>query len=330
MKGFLIAFTIFMVWSFFGLWIYSSFQTTAFASEVLEDELSISTISLSEESNKANIKDAVELSYPQKDTLSYRKKEKLNGLTTLNDQGDTLFLFGQGVSIVKNSSELFIPESILGFKDNIKDYLLEYPNKEVHINSIYSPSENAQVPNLGIQRGEKIMEILLNTEIPFEKIVIKPVIKDITFSEVGGYRNAISIRFKALNENRVAKLNEKQIDKLKPKLPRSRNVYPEFSHSGIIINKNARNLLTELKQIIIKYPEINIELVGHTDRIGSEIDNFKTGLEYAKQLELYLVNEGGIDASRIKYSSKGETQPLESIHSSANTLANRRITVVFY
>ena len=330
MKGFLIAFTIFIVWSFFGLWLYSSFQTTVFEAAEVQDKLSIPAVSISEEPNTTNIKDAVELSKSQKDTLVYQKKEKLNGLTTLNAKGDTLFVFDESISIVKNSSEIFIPKSIIDFKSKVKDYLFEHRDKEVQIKSIYSPFEKAEIPNLGIKRGSKVIDILVSAGVPVEKIVVKSIIKDIAFSEVGGYRNSISIRFKELNKARIQELSKELIKQNEPTLPPSRNVYPEFSHSGIIINENARDLVLTLKQIIKKHPQVKIELVGHTDQIGSAIDNLETGLQYAKQLKLYLVDEGGVDYTRIKCSSKGESQPLKGFQNSTNMLANRRISVVFY
>lgn len=342
MKGFLIAFSIFIVWSFFGLWLYSSFKTNyeiaRTSSEVLEDTKFPPKSIIIEKTNTSNKTATTVVPTTETESAPHEKKPKLSGLTTLTLKGDTLFKFDQGVSIIKNSSELFIPESIIDFKSRVKDYLLEHPDKEVHINSIYSPFEKAEIPNLGIKRGNKVTDILVSAGVPVEKIVVKSVIKDIAFNEVGGYRNSISIRFKELNKTRIQEFNNTRIQELSkepvkkndPTLPPARNVYPEFSHAGIIINQNARELLLELKQIIKKHPEVKVELVGHTDRVGSAIDNLETGLQYAKQLKLYLVIEGGIENMRIKCSSKGESQPLKTAQNGTNMLANRRIAVVFY
>ncbi|MGK0173854.1 MAG: OOP family OmpA-OmpF porin [Ulvibacter sp.] len=330
MRNFLIAFTIFLVWSFFGLWLYSSFKTDIQSSSA-NTEIAENTNSdlklidpegidkLSEEPvNKSSIEDSFGKTKNYFDNID----SKLDGLKGINLDGDIIFLFGEGVSIIKNSSEIFIPESILDFKYKTKTYLLEHSNKEVHINSLYSASENSESPNLGIRRGQKVKEVLLSAEIPIEKIVIKSVIKDIEFNEEGIFSNSISIRFKELDENRI--------EQLKTELPKPINVYPKFSHSGILVNQDLKNLLAELKLIVKERPEIRVELIGHTDQIGSKIDNFKTGFNYAKQVENYLISKGGIEKSKIKSSSKGETEPLEPIDNIKNIMANRRITVVFY
>jgi len=330
MKSFLIAFTVFLVWSFFGLWLYSSFQTDIQISrtntEITENTNSDAVSIDPEETNKSNEefvdKGSKEDSSRNIEDFSDSPDLKMDGLKGINLDGDIIFLFSEGVSIIKNSSDIFIPESILDFKYKVKTYLLEHSNKEVHINSLYSASENSESPNLGIRRGKKVQEILLSAGIPIEKIVIKSVIKDIEFNEEGIFSNSISIRFK--------ELDEKRIKKLKAEFPESRVVYPKFSHSGILVNQDLKDLLAELKLIVKERPEIRIELIGHTDQIGSEIDNFKTGLNYAKQVKNYLVSNGGIDKTKIKSSSKGETEPLEPIDNSKNIMANRRITVVFY
>ena len=331
MKNFLIAFTIFLVWSFFGLWLYSWFQSdtqiTNSKTEIAENSNIDSSLIDTEEIKrqiedslikKSNLVDSINL----KNQISADSESKQNGLKAVNLEGDIIFLFAESISILKNSSDIFIPGSILDFKYKTKTYLLEHPDKEVHINSLYSASENFESPNLGVKRGEKIKEVLLSVGIPNEKIVIKPIIKNIDFNEEGIFNNSISITFKELDKARI--------EKLKTKLPEPLNVYPTFSNSGLLINQNLKNLLTDVKRLVKQHPELQIELIGHTDNIGNEIDNYKMGLNYAKQVEWYLVAKGGIANSRIKASSKGEAEPIEPNDRASGRATNRRITVVFY
>ena len=331
MKNFLIAFTIFLVWSFFGLWLYSWFQSDTEITEAntgIAENINIDSSLIDTEEIKKQVEDSIIRKNSLVDSINLKNQisegldSKLIGLKGVNLEGDIIFLFAESISILENSSEIFIPETIIDFKYNTKTYLLEHPDKEVHINSLYSASENFESPNLGVKRGEKIKEVLLSVGIPNEKIVIKPVIKNIDFNEEGVFNNSISITFKELNKERI--------EELKTKLPESRNVYPRFSNSGILINQNLRNLLADVKRLVKERPELQIELIGHTDNIGNEIDNYKMGLNYAKQVEWYLVAKNGIANSRIKASSKGETEPIESNDRTSGRRTNRRITVVFY
>ena len=117
---------------------------------------------------------------------------------------------------------------------------MQNPDKEVHINSLYSAEENFESPNLGIKRAEKVRDILLEAGIAKEKIVIKPIIKSIDFNEEGFYNNSITIVFKPLDLARI--------EELKTRIPDKKILYPRFSNSGILINNNLRNLFTEIKQ----------------------------------------------------------------------------------
>lgn len=329
MKNFLIAFTVFLVWSFFGLWLYSWFQTEDQLSVIgneLAENIAVDTSEISSKKNEIELKNpevtAVLDTISKTDTLSTNNEVKLSGLKGVTGDGDLIFMFPDGVSILENSNEIFIPETITDFKYKTNTYLSEHPNTEIHINSLYSASENFESPNLGIQRGKKIKEALLSVGVPKERIVIKPIIKGIDFDAEGFYSNSISITFKPLDLERV--------NNLKTELPETKTVYPRFSNSGILINKNLKDLLAEVKEIVNDHPEIKIELIGHTDNIGNDVDNYKMALNYAKQVEWYLVAKNGIRNSMIKASSKGEENPIEDNSYRQGRIANRRIEVVFY
>jgi OOP family OmpA-OmpF porin len=331
MKNFLIAFTIFLVWSFFGLWLYSWFQSdtqmadsnTEFAENISVDSSLINSEEIKKQGDgsvtkKNSLLDSINL----KNQIPEGVDATRGGLKAINLEGDIIFLFAESISILENSSEIIIPESIIDFKYKTKTYLLEHPDKEVHINSLYSATENFVSPNLGVIRGEKIKEILLSVGIPSDRIVIKPIIKNIDFNEEGLYSNSISFIFKDLNQERVKEL--------KAKLPEPITVYPIFSNTGILENQSLINLLNNVKRLLKQYPGIRIEVIGHTDNIGNDIDNYRMGLNYARQVRQYLITKGGIAYSRVKASSKGEAEPIESNEKASGRIANRRITVEFY
>lgn len=316
MKKFLIVFIVFLVWSFFGLWLYSWYQNNNTKMSAKKEKV-VNTLSKRE-------KDSIEKAESIRAINEFKKNKetKISGLKGVTYDGDIIFMYTENVSILENSSEIFIPTTIVDFKYKTKKYLQEHPESEVQINSLYSASENFESPNLGIKRGEKIKEVLLSVGIPNEKIVVKPIIKGLEFNEEGFYDNSISVLFKPLDQNRI--------DELKSRLPETKTVYPTFSNSGILINDNLKQLLAEVKQVVEDNPEVRIELIGHTDNIGNEIDNYKMGLDYAKQVEWYLVAKGGIGNSKIKSSSKGESEPIDRNNTEEGRRINRRVVVVFY
>lgn len=64
-------------------------------------------------------------------------------------------------------------------------------------------------------------------------------------------------------------------------------------------------LVTELKTVNID----SIEIIGHTDRLGSKAYNDKLSMRRAEAVQNYLVQVGGLPASKVKASGVGSTKP---------------------
>ncbi len=163
MKNFLIAFGVFIVWSVFGLWIFSLIQPVKYA-VVLETEVNetmqIDTRFTEDISNKGNdsvtkgsetINTANESDSPVK-----KKAENLKGLKTINQYGTIVFIFKDAISFKKNTSTLIIPLAVANYNIKLKNILRDNPEQELHISSIYSPMETVQLPNLSIQQASEI------------------------------------------------------------------------------------------------------------------------------------------------------------------------------
>ena len=314
MKSFLIAFVVFLVWSIFGLWIYSWLQPKTESAQLKTEIISNNPI-------KESISNKLPVNEIEKNTASKVIKNSKNGLKATNELGDIIFIFSEGISIIKNEIEINIPASTIDYKYKINTYLLEHPDQELHINSIYSPKEQIITPNIGLQRAKNIYKQLVVTGVPGEKIVTKSVIKDILFNEKGGFNNSIYFTFKPLDKNRVSLLNKR--------VPETRIVYPIFSNSGIIANKDLRDLLDEVKNYFSNNPTKNIEIVGHTDKIGNEVDNYNIGLKYAAQVRWFLISKGKFDKTLLTAASKGESEPIGDNNTQRGRIANKRIEIIF-
>lgn len=316
MKSFLIAFIIFLIWAFFGLWLYAWLQTDNEPTAVLTENTSINKDTLT--STAIDSINKMEKNLYKIDSISTVENTPM---VVKNDQGDILFLFEDGIISHKNSTEIIVPESTIDFKYKINTYLIEHPNKEIQITSIYSPDENMETPNIGVQRGNKLKQILITTGIASEKIVVKPVIKDINFNESEEFNDGFSFSFKPWDKDRI--------EEMETNIPESVTVYPKFSETGIIVNNNLRNLLEEIKTAFTNNPKMTIAVIGHTDNVGNANDNYSMGLQYARQVRYYLISKGGFEKSLIKAISKGETEPIDTNNSKRGRIANRRIEIVY-
>ena len=79
------------------------------------------------------------------------------------------------------------------------------------------------------------------------------------------------------------------------------------------------NIVAQLE----KYPEVQVELAGHTDNVGDDDINQTISNDRAKSVYDYLIGKG-VDEGRLSYKGYGETMPLESNDSEEGRRINRR------
>lgn len=82
--------------------------------------------------------------------------------------------------------------------------------------------------------------------------------------------------------------------------------------------------LDKLVGFLTKNSTLKIEIQGHTDDIGTEIDNLKLSTLRAKEVSLYL-EKNGIGNDRLVFKGYGETLPILPNTTDLNRRENRRI-----
>ncbi len=335
MKNFLIAFFTFIVWSIFALWIYFmvlpneqkiALSDTISPKEIVGDKANATkiitkvtpTLNTEEDSNKT-------VTPPRLDnSIDLPANSPNTGLTATDGTNNIVFEFNKGISFIKNTKKLSIPLQLNAFKILLKDYLIQFPKKEVHIISTYSATENFVTPNIGQQRGIQLKNILTQSGIDSARIVVKSSIEDISFTSENLYSNAIRFEFKPLNKNRII-ANIPQVIKM----PKSITFSPEFDGATILKTKKLQNLVIRVTQILDSYPMAILTLVGHTDNAGTTEENYTLGLSFAKQLRWFLTAKGPVDKNRVRVLSKGESQPIKSNRTEKGGQANKRIVLQF-
>lgn len=330
MKNFLIAFLVFLIWSFFGIWLYSLMQP------VENNSMNKDTIATTkaedvdlEMDDPLAIDDADAVIGETTDSLSLKEnKDELRtdtsgslGLKATTPGNELVFLYSEGITIWKNTDQLEYSSKILDFKYKLNTYLVEHPDEELQISSLYSASENIVHPNFGSQRGQKLKRILLKSGISGEKMVVKPVIREIEFDENGVFKNGIFFSFQPLDSKRV--------EDLRLSLPETKTIYPELVNNDIVVNIALQDLLAEVKNAVESNPNLQVHIVGHTDNIGNANDNYKLGLKYARQVRWYLLTNVNIKRDRIIASSEGESKAIAGNKTKRGRLLNRRIEVIY-
>ncbi len=102
-----------------------------------------------------------------------------------------------------------------------------------------------------------------------------------------------------------------------------------FDFDSDRVRSDAAVNLNELAASLIRNPDSDVLIVGHTDSRGEDAYNMNLSQRRANSASAYLQSRG-VPASRIRTSGRGETEPVASNDSEAGMQANRRVEVAIY
>lgn len=90
------------------------------------------------------------------------------------------------------------------------------------------------------------------------------------------------------------------------------------------LSKSSYDILDKLSAILKEYPQMVIEVAGHTDNVGNADVNMKLSQKRAASVVAYLVGKG-VKSEQMKSVGYGETQPVASNDTEEGRLQNRRV-----
>lgn len=86
----------------------------------------------------------------------------------------------------------------------------------------------------------------------------------------------------------------------------------------------ARPVLKQLKELMDEYPDLKINILGHTGNLGNDQFNLTLSYQRAKTVKDYLAKMG-ISESRLRYHGFGESRPVATNVTEEGRRKNRRI-----
>lgn len=107
-----------------------------------------------------------------------------------------------------------------------------------------------------------------------------------------------------------------------PKILRLNGVTFEFDKARL--RPDARTILKEVAQILARYPDMEVEIAGHTDGKGTQEYNLKLSQRRAEAVRNHLIALG-IKGERITAVGYGKSQPIDSNTTDAGREVNRRV-----
>lgn len=97
-----------------------------------------------------------------------------------------------------------------------------------------------------------------------------------------------------------------------------------FDFNKATIKSDSASILDEAVATLNKASNVNVDVVGHTDSVGSESYNQKLSERRAEAVMGYLVDHG-IAASRLSSSGRGESEPVATNDTKDGRYQNRRV-----
>lgn len=103
--------------------------------------------------------------------------------------------------------------------------------------------------------------------------------------------------------------------------------YVFFKTGSAQLDEKSMFELDNVAEQLNKYPEVNVELAGHTDNVGDPDNNLSLSQERAQVVLSYLTNKG-VSSERLSSKGYGESNPIESNDSEEGRATNRRTELI--
>ena len=99
-----------------------------------------------------------------------------------------------------------------------------------------------------------------------------------------------------------------------------------FEHDRTDFMPRALIQLDQLLAFLHQYPDMTIEIIGHTDNVGSVEYNQNLSIRRSAAVVNWLVKKG-ISKERLRSSGFGSTQPISTNMTSLGRSQNRRVEI---
>ncbi|MFD2828327.1 OmpA family protein [Leeuwenhoekiella polynyae] len=104
---------------------------------------------------------------------------------------------------------------------------------------------------------------------------------------------------------------------------------PVFKMSRLVRDQNAAEFLAEVKRKLKAKPQSRIDIIGYTDHIGDDRDNYVLALDQAEKIRLFLIKSLNLPENQVFAYSKGEDDPLYTRDMEDKIKLNNRYELIF-
>jgi outer membrane protein OmpA-like peptidoglycan-associated protein len=99
-----------------------------------------------------------------------------------------------------------------------------------------------------------------------------------------------------------------------------------FGFDSSALRPEAQQNLRQMADVLVRYPDTNLIIIGHTDNVGTDEYNYDLSERRANSVKRYLVSSD-VRSGRLMARGYGETAPVESNSTAEGRAKNRRVEV---
>lgn len=225
-----------------------------------------------------------------------------------------------------SSSTILMPlaQGVTDCAGTLKAFLGENADKVMNITGYYKSDEtnDSAFPNLGLARANAVKNHLVENGVSSTMINTFGQLRDEMVSKDNVYLGPVSYSLEGESadaDNELKALYEKI--KANPLV-----LYFDTAEASISLTDGQRQQFADISRYLDKVEGASCNVVGHTDNTGRAATNMRLGQGRADFAKDYLT-KNGIAGAKIKATSKGQTQPVESNATDEGKAKNRRTVV---
>jgi outer membrane protein OmpA-like peptidoglycan-associated protein len=110
------------------------------------------------------------------------------------------------------------------------------------------------------------------------------------------------------------------------RLPDAVVISRAFNFDSLQLSPAANAMLDRQAEVMRNSPDLRMQIIGHTDSVGTEAYNNSLGRRRALSAKTYLERKG-IASQRMEVISRGESQPIATNDTEEGRATNRRIEI---
>jgi len=99
------------------------------------------------------------------------------------------------------------------------------------------------------------------------------------------------------------------------------------TNSAVILPESDKDL-SQFADVMQKYPDLKVEIAGHTDSTGTDKYNQQLSQKRADSVKKYLADKYGVEANRLTAKGYGEAKPIADNKTKVGRAKNRRVEAV--